>query len=347
MYTLAEKIFIVKTYYLVKRDKKLLRSEFQSEFNKVGPTNIQIIRLINKFEISGNIDLAYIRKINNKRSSNLNVVENHFTDNASTSIRIAANTLNMSSSTIHKILRKNLKFKPYRTQTVQLLSNNAKIKRLNFANTFDVSTLTNIWFSDESYFYLNPKASRNSMVWSKTKPLDNFVQKPSHSSKILVWMAISCHGIFWRPVEGTMNTERYSSLLREHFIPYLTSRNLLDESIFMQDGAPCHTSKKAMLLLNEHFKDRVISTRYPEKFNMGIEWPPYSPDLTPLDFCVWAVLKARIAKIKPKSLYELHCALLTEVGQLTQEFVTKTILNIIPRLEALKKNHGAHFEMGL
>lgn len=38
----------------------------------------------------------------------------------------------------------------------------------------------------------------------------------------------------------------------------------------MQDGAPSHTT-------------RLISTKYPENLNIRTEWPPFSPDLTPLE----------------------------------------------------------------
>lgn len=345
MFTITEKIFIVKTYYFVKCDKKILKQMFESEFGRQPPKNIQIVRLINKFEVSGNVS-GVVKRNMCVNSLNFSVVERYFAENQGSSLRLAASKLNLSYSTIQKMLKR-LKYKPYKTNTVQLLSNTAKVKRLYFANTFDVSTLTNIWFTDESYFYLNPKASKNSFVWSKNKPLDNFVQRPSHSSKLLVWMAISSYGIFWRPIKGTMDTVSYIQLLKNEFIPYLKKRNLIDKCIFMQDGAPCHTSKEALLLLNKHFKDRVISTRYPEKFGVGTVWPPYSPDLTPLDFCLWALLKSRLAKHKPKSLDELQNSLKIEVSLLTQDFITKIILNMIPRIAALKKNNGGHFEIEL
>lgn len=344
MLSLQEKIYLIITYYTVDRNIFLLKQMFRREFSVTPPANIVITRLVNMFETTGSV--FRVPKTRNRQPSiHIPAIESHFVQNPGSSIRKAANILSVSSTTVHNILRKSLKFKPYKTQTRQLLSTNAKIKRFQFANNFDISILNDIWFTDESYFYLNPKASKNVVIWSKKKPLDNFVEKPAHSSKMLVWMAISHHGVFWRPIQGHMNTETYINLLENEFFPYLKARNLIDTCYFMQDGAPCHTSKSALQLINDHFKNRVISTRYPQKYNMGIEWPPYSPDLTPLDFCIWGTVKARIAKHKPLTLIELNNALRNEVSLFSQQFITNAIGSIIPRLESLRNAKGGHIEI--
>lgn len=343
MLSLQEKIYLLKTYYAVNKNKFLLKQMFRREFNITPPDNIVITRLVTNFETTGSVSRIATTQ-SRRKSIHVDNIESYFAQNPGSSIRQAANNLDVSSTTIHRILKSDLKFKPYKTQTRQLLSVNAKLKRFQFANDFDTSLLNNIWFSDESYFYLNPNASKNAFIWSKTKPLHNFVQKPSHSAKILVWMAISHHGVFWRQIEGNMNTERYINLLKNDFFPYLTSRNLINTCTFMQDGAPCHTSKGALELIHQHFKSRVISTKYPQKYNMGMEWPPYSPDLTPLDFCIWGTVKARIAKHKPLTLFDLTNALRAEVSLFTQEFIISAISNMIPRIQSLRNAQGGHIE---
>lgn len=343
MYSVTEKVFIIQSYYKLNNDKFLVRKKFKRKYSNIAPSNLQITRLITKFELTGSV--LRTPSINTRRpSGNVNLIDSHFQQNPNSSVRTAAQALHVSSATIHTVLRKNLKYKPYKTQTRQLLSANATVKRLHFANTLDIEILDKVWFTDESYFYLNPKANKNEVFWSKTKPIGNFVQKPAHSAKVLVWMAISHHGVFWRPIEGIMNSKSYIHLLKHQFIPYLKSRNLINTCIFMQDGAPCHTSKDSLKLIHKYFKDRVISTRYPEKYNMGLEWPPYSPDLTPLDFCIWGTLKARLTKHKPQTLMELSKALHKEVSLFTQQFIINAIGNVIPRLESLRIANGGHFE---
>jgi hypothetical protein len=51
---------------------------------------------------------------------------------------------------------------------------------------------------------------------------------------------------------------------------------------FQQDGATCHTSYASIAEIASFFDDRVISK--------GL-WPPRSPDLTPLHFFLWGMLK--------------------------------------------------------
>lgn len=344
MLILNEKIYLVKTYYSVNCDYARLKAMFMEEFKKSAPQTVVINRLISNFETTGNV--SCVRTIQRKvPGANVKIVGNHFADHPGTSVRKASTSLNLSKSSIHKILRKNLKLKPYKTKTVQLLTIRAKAKRLHFANTFDVATLNNIWFSDESYFYLYPEASRNKFVWSKTKPVNNFVEKPSHSAKVLVWMAVSSHGVFWRLIEGNVNTESYVKLLKNDFFPYLKERNLINSCIFMQDGAPAHTSKEAFELIHEHFKDRVISTRYPDKYNMGSEWPPYSPDLTPMDYSIWGTLKEKVSNHGSKTIIDLKQAIREEVALFSQESIKKAIGDMVPRIECLKKALGGHIEL--
>lgn len=54
---------------------------------------------------------------------------------------------------------------------------------------------------------------------------------------------------------------------------------------FQQDGAPAHNSRIVQEHLNEHFEGRWMGTRGP------VQWPPRSPDLTPLDFFLWGTIK--------------------------------------------------------
>ena len=40
-------------------------------------------------------------------------------------------------------------------------------------------------------------------------------------------------------------------------------------------------------------------------FGRSTEWPPRSPDLTPCDFAVWAMIKEKIYKTKPRCPQQL------------------------------------------
>ena len=55
--------------------------------------------------------------------------------------------------------------------------------------------------------------------------------------------------------------------------------------IFMQDNAPIHKAKKVM----EWFNENGIEV---------IDWPPYSPDLNPIEH-VWYVIKKLVYQVNP------------------------------------------------
>jgi len=50
---------------------------------------------------------------------------------------------------------------------------------------------------------------------------------------------------------------------------------------FQQDGYPAHIAEATRMLLNKKFGNHWIGLRGP------YEWPPRSPDHTPLDFFLW------------------------------------------------------------
>ena len=69
--------------------------------------------------------------------------------------------------------------------------------------------------------------------------------------------------------------------------------------IFMQDGAPPHSSCFVTDVLNERFPDAWIGRGGP------IPWPPRSPDLSPLDFFLWGYIKNIVYAEKIRNIQHL------------------------------------------
>jgi transposase len=74
-----------------------------------------------------------------------------------------------------------------------------------------------------------------------------------------------------------MNSERYQEMLEHHLIPFM---GIHGSTHFLQDGAPCHSSKK-------------ISNFLAEQPFQVIDWPGNSSDLNPIENC-WSHMKRKL-----------------------------------------------------
>ena len=62
-----------------------------------------------------------------------------------------------------------------------------------------------------------------------------------------------------------------------------------------------------------------------------VEWPARSPDLTPLDFFLWGVLKNQVFSDKPKTLNDLKENNINALKDITPEMCKKVTESIIKR----------------
>ena len=108
----------------------------------------------------------------------------------------------------------------------------------------------------------------------------------------------------------------YKNLLENQFFPAIKKQNAVDEYWFMQDGATPHRTKDVFETLFNCFNTPVIGLNYPKFAKGGLEWPPYSPDLNPLDFFFWGYLKDKVYKNNPKTLSELKNAIIVEINNI-------------------------------
>lgn len=111
---------------------------------------------------------------------------------------------------------------------------------------------------------------------------DCILRTVKHPPAVMVWGCISADG----PgplhfVEGTLRQEQYKRILSDVFLPYLNSLPYVrSHYTFMQDGAPCHSSK----LITNFLMEENIDV---------LPWPGNSPDQNPIENC-WAYLKSKV-----------------------------------------------------
>ena len=109
---------------------------------------------------------------------------------------------------------------------------------------------------------------------------------------VTVWGALSSKGVVG-PVffDGTVDGSNYIEMLRDLVVPQFRIRAKFAELFFQQDGAPPHYALAVRDYLNQTFPQRWFGRRG------SIEWPPLSPDLIPMDFFFWGVVKNKAYEI--------------------------------------------------
>ena len=273
-------------------------------------------------------------------------LKNTVNEKGATSIRIIANHSGIPRSSVHRILRQEMKLYPYRLQLYQEIHESDKLQRLNFATWLrnNEEKVPFILWSDEAYLHLNGDVSRyHCRIWSSQKPT-NCLKKSLHPLKVCVWFAFTCSFKLTPFIfDETITAEKYLSMLKDHVKPQLAQRRKLSQTIFMQDGAPPHFANIVRNYLYQTFSsDRVISR------GCEIVWPSRSPDLNPLDYWFWGTLKARVFhRNAPTTLEDLKHRIVEECAQFTSEEMSTAVSSLWRRCALLEEVGGGHFQQFL
>ena len=323
--------------------------------NRPKPHRNTLRKLVEKFRKTGSVaDDAGERSNKNRTVRTPEIIEQVdeiIRREPSISTRRLAQQLGLSASSVCRILKDDLKMYPYRLQVHQRLNENSMTLRYNFAADFleldDSNQIdpSKIIFSDEAHFWLDGYInSQNFRVWGTEKP-QLTLNKPLHPKKVTAWCAMSSKFIIGPYFfEGSIDSASYRKMLEEYFLPRVMRDRLNEDHYFQQDGASPHVTEDNLRLLNGVFGPKVISRRYPDLFESGLAWPPYSPDLNPLDFFLWGYLKDKIFKDAPKTINELRRAIADVVGSVPAESCGRTSRSFEKRLRYLITVDGGYVE---
>lgn len=262
--------------------------------------------------------------------------------------RVLCDVSNTSSkSTVHRILKYDLKLVVYKISLMQHLKDADISARLAFAEWVrshdDITDM--IWFSDESHFHLDGYMNKqNIRYWGSSKP-EFYDERPLHSEKVTVWAAMSSSGLigpFFYEENGeccTVNLECYMNLLQKKFVPELIRRGIRVQTCwFQQDGATPHTARSVLEWLEQTFGNRLFSLK------TANVWPPHSPDMSPLDFYLWGYLKDNVYSPKPRCMAELKNAIRREMRKISRDTCVNVIRNFREHVELVRRNNGGHLE---
>ena len=113
---------------------------------------------------------------------------------------------------------------------------------------------------------------------------------------------------------GNINSTIYISILEDGLLPvFSTGQMVKNNTLFMEDGAPCHTAKKT-----KEWQDRNGIKQLP--------WPSQSLAMNPMKH-LWAILDRAVRKKsrKPTSRAELITHLHEAWAEIPQEKISELV----------------------
>lgn len=109
--------------------------------------------------------------------------------------------------------------------------------------------------------------------------------------------------------------------------------------IFQQDGAPAHNSIQVKEYLNETFGNLWIGTNGP------VQWPPRSPDLTPMDFFLWGYIKNEVYKNTYHNIEALQFSVRNALYSINRmQFQNTTRRGVLKRVNLCIQENGSTIE---
>jgi hypothetical protein len=105
-------------------------------------------------------------------------------------------------------------------------------------------------------------------------------------------------------LEDRVTGENYLDVLQNELPKQLEDVPLATRiaTYFHRDGVLSHYIRLVMQRLNYNFPNWWIDS------SSTTNWPPRSPDVTPLDFCLWAWMKSEVCR--RKVIHETNCSII-------------------------------------
>ena len=194
----------------------------------------------------------------------------------------------------------------------------------------DVKTII---FSDESNFNLFTSDGKQSVWREPGKRLDQEYVVPTvkhGGGHVMVWACFSYNGVGeLHFIEGNMDQYDYTHILSSHLKPSCRKMGL-KEYIFQHDNDPKHRSTHTRHYLAMH-NIKILS------------WPSQSPDLNPIEN-LWAIVKAEVAKLAPKTIPELKAAILKAWNSIPVKTCQDLALSFMKRRKDVLKAKGGYID---
>ena len=268
------------------------------------------------------------------------------------STRQIAREIEVSQTTVSRIIRHELNLKCLKKKRAQELTEANKLTRLVRAKLllrdYPQSKVDFIWFTDEKIFTVAaPKNAQNDRLYvsagtrKKQVPAARLLKTRSTFTKsVMVSVGVSSLGatdlIFIDPGVKINGAYYRDVLLSQHLLPAIRAMSG-EFFIFQQDSAPAHRACETVEMLRQNAPAFIPPTL----------WPPNSPDLNPVDYKIWGVLQERVYKTRIRDVNHLKERLIEEWSSFDQKIIDGSIRQWRKRLRACISVDGGHFEQKL
>lgn len=273
-----------------------------------------------------------------------NVIKKRLDRNPRTKVRKMARDLGISRSTVQRIVAHDLNLKAYKLRKAQLLEDKDKKVRLERCRLIKKRAAAEKWnhilFSDEKLFSIEQAHNhQNDRMYYPSRPGAIAViphrQKPE---SVMVWGGICSTGktpLIFIEKGVKINQEIYKrDILEAVVLPWSQQHFGNQPWIFQQDSAPSHRARSVQQWCRDNFPGFISSK----------EWPPYSPDLNPMDYSLWSILESRACASKHKNIDALKATLTKEWEKITLEELRHIVDNFTKRLRLCISAKGGYFE---
>jgi hypothetical protein len=205
--------------------------------------------------------------------------------------------------------------------------------RLSFGQGYAAFDWTKVLWSDEMSIRIGPQGQ----AWVQRPIGEAFdpqycVEKEKHAPKVHVWGCFAAAGVGRIHVfTENLDAVLMKKILKEHLMKsadkFWRTGTLWH---FQQDNDPKHTSR----LVSDYLERELCIKDY------ILKWPPYSPDLNPIEN-LWADLKKRVEKHNCTNVKELEEAVKKEWAATDTKLCQKLVASMPDRIARLLEYNGA------
>lgn len=335
---------VVALYLAGKSQPAIVRKLSHLKVNKVF-----VYRTITRYNSTGSIAKRYGGGPKRTATSPEMVrkVKKRLERNPRRSANQMAKELKISERSIRRILKNELKVKPYKFQKAHELTPKQKKVRLERAKELlrlaESGQFPNIVFSDEKNFPIEQFVnSQNDRVYLTERSYENLrlrmATRSNFPSQVMVWAAVTADGrspiVFIESGVKVNATYYRENVLEAALEPWARKHFGRRPWTFQQDSAPSHKARANQEWLKNHVPNFISST----------QWLSNSPDANPMDFSIWSILESKVRIKKYASMDALKKAIKSEWAKIPQDHIRAACNSFFDRLKVIVKAKGGHIE---